>query len=297
VLTTLAKVLAPVIPFVTERMYGNLRQDSDPESVHLCDYPVEDAGLIDERLSYQMRVAQHVASAARALREQAGQRVRQPLAELRVGAASGDEREALEALSALVTDELNVKKLVVQPSLGDLTSVTVKPNFRTLGAKYGKEVQQVAALVRVAPAEVAQQLAAGTPVELGGHEVTPEDVAVQTVTAEGWAVGSAGPIHIALDTRLTDELRKEGLARDVVRHIQQLRKDSGLDISDRIEVAYETDSNELRDAIASWREYIMGEVQANRLEVGNSSHAGQKVRVGASDLTVAIRRKAASRPT
>ncbi len=291
VLTALTRLLAPVIPFVTERIHGNLRLESGPESVHLCDYPVAEEALIDEKLSYQMRVAQQVASAARALREQAGQRVRQPLAELRVGTASEEERAALEALSSLITDELNVKKLTVQPSLGDLTSFTVKPNFRTLGAKYGKEVQKVAAAVREAPAPAAQQLAAGAPVELGGYEVTPEDVTVQTVTAEGWAVGSAGQIQIALDTRLSDELRKEGLARDVVRHIQQLRKDSGLEISDRIEVTYDTDSEALTEAIETWRGYLMGEVQADRLHHGEQLDDGKVVHVGTTALHIRIQSK------
>ncbi len=265
VLTTLTKLLAPVVPFVTERIYSNLRLEGDPQSVHLCDYPVVDESLIDEKLSYQMRVVQQVASAARSLREQAAQRVRQPLAELRVGAASPRDREALEALPALITEELNVKALTVLPSLGDLTSYTVKPNFRTLGAKYGKQVQAVAALVREAPPEVAQQLGEGAAVKLGDYEVTPEDVSVHTVTAEGWAVGSAGGIQIALDTRLTDELRKEGLARDVVRHIQQLRKDSGLEISDRIEVTYGTDDAGLQEAIETWADFIAGEVQAQSI--------------------------------
>jgi len=110
------------------------------------------------------------------------------------------------------------------------------------------------------------------------------------VTAEGWAVGSAGAIQIALDTRLTDELRKEGLARDVVRHIQQLRKDSGLEISDRIGVTYDTGDQELLEAIETWREYIMGEIQADRLDLGPAGETGQTVRVGASDLTMAVRR-------
>ncbi|HEU4867492.1 MAG TPA: isoleucine--tRNA ligase [Actinomycetota bacterium] len=287
VLTTLSKLLAPVIPFLTERIYGNLRQEGDPESVHLCDYPQADEALVDEKLSYQMRVAQQVASAARSLREQAAQRVRQPLAELRVGAGSEEEREALEALSELITEELNVKSLVVEPSLGDLTSYTVKPNFRTLGAKHGKQVQAVAALVREAPAEVAQQLAGGSAVELGGYEVTPEDVTVQTVTAEGWAVGSAGPIQMALDTRLTDDLRKEGLARDVVRHIQQLRKDSGLEISDRIEVTYHTESEELREAIETWADYIKGEVQARELDAGSVDGAPD-VELAGGNLAISL---------
>jgi isoleucyl-tRNA synthetase len=263
VLTTLTRLLAPVVPFVTERIWENLRLDGDPESVHLCDYPVADQALIDETLSYQMGVAQQVASAARSLREQAAQRVRQPLAELRVASSSADERAALSSLEALILDELNVKKLTVTPSLGDLTSYTVKPNFRTLGAKHGKNVQAVAAAIREAPDDAAQRLGAGEAVVLGGVEVVPEDVSVQTVTAEGWEVATAGSVQIALDTVLTDELRREGLARDVVRHIQQLRKDSGLEISDRIEVTYDTDSEELQEAIDAWRDYIMGEVQAD----------------------------------
>ncbi|MEX0789459.1 MAG: isoleucine--tRNA ligase [Actinomycetota bacterium] len=291
VLTTLTKLLAPIIPFLTERIYANLRREGDPESVHLCDYPQADESLVDGELSYRMNVAQQVASAARSLREQAAQRVRQPLAELRVGAASEDERSALEALSALITDELNVKSLTVQPSLGDLTSYTVKPNFRTLGAKYGSQVQAVAALVREAPAEVAQQLGEGAPVELGGYEVTPEDVSVQTVTAEGWAIGSVGAIQIALDTRLTDELRKEGLARDVVRHIQQLRKDSGLEISDRIGVTYETSDEQVLETIAEWEAYITGEVQADVLVRGELGPQATEVVLETKSLRLTLEKR------
>jgi isoleucyl-tRNA synthetase len=166
--------------------------------------------------------------------------------------------------------------------LGNLTSYTVKPNFRSLGAKHGKQVQAVAGLVREAPPEVAQQLGEGVSVQLGDYEVSPEDVTIQTVTAEGWAVGSAGPSQIALDIRLTDDLRKEGLARDVVRHIQQLRKDSGLEISDRIEVAYSTDNQALQEAIETWREFIMGEVQARELETGETDGAPEVELSGAS---------------
>ncbi len=280
VLTTLTKLLAPVVPFVTERVYGNLRLEGDPESVHLCDYPVADEALIDEALSYQMRVAQQVASAARSLREQAAQRVRQPLAELRVASSSTDEREALESLEALILDELNVKKLTVTPSLGDLTSYTVKPNFRTLGAKHGKNVQAVAAAIREAPDEAAQRLGAGETVVLGGVEVVPEDVSVQTVTAEGWEVVSDGSVQIALDTVLTDELIREGLARDVVRHIQQLRKDTGLEISDHIEVTYETSDEKLLGAITEWEAYIRGEVQADSFGPGTLETGAKEVELG-----------------
>jgi isoleucyl-tRNA synthetase len=290
VLTTLTKLLAPVVPFVTERIWENLRLDGDPESVHLCDYPVADEALIDERLSYQMGVAQQVASAARSLREQAAQRVRQPLAELRVASSSSDEREALSSLEALILDELNVKKLTVTPSLGDLTSYTVKPNFRTLGAKHGKNVQAVAAAIREAPADAAQRLGSGEAVVLGGVDVLPEDVTVQTVTAEGWEVASAGSMQIALDTVLTDELTREGLARDVVRHIQQLRKDSGLEISDRIEVAYETSDAELIKAVAEWEAYIKGEVQADSFDPGAVGAGAKEVELGTGSLRLNLRR-------
>jgi isoleucyl-tRNA synthetase len=290
VLTTLTKLLAPVVPFVTERIWDNLRLEGDPESVHLCDYPVADESLIDEKLSFQMGVAQQVASAARSLREQAAQRVRQPLAELRVASSSAEEREALTSLEALILDELNVKKLTVTPSLGDLTSYTVKPNFRTLGAKHGKNVQAVAAAIREAPADAAQRLGSGEPVVLGGVEVMPEDVSVQTVTAEGWEVASAGSMQIALDTVLTDELTREGLARDVVRHIQQLRKDSGLEISDRIEVAYETSDAELLKAVTEWEAYIKGEVQADSFDPRNLEAGAKEVELGTGRLHLNLKR-------
>ncbi|MGQ0679796.1 MAG: isoleucine--tRNA ligase [Actinomycetota bacterium] len=286
VLLTLTKVLAPVVPFLTERMYQNL--SASGHSVHLCDYPVANDSLIDQKLSSQMGVAQQVASAARSLREQAAQRVRQPLAELRVGAPGAEDREALEELRALILDELNVKSLTVSATLGDLTTYTVKPNFRTLGAKHGAGVQTVAALVREAPAEIAQRLGAGQTVELGAFEVTPQDVAIQTVTAPGWAVGSAGSLQIALDIRLTGDLLREGFARDVVRHIQQLRKDSGLQISDRIEVSFHTGDAQLLAAIKQWRSFIMGEVQANSFSDGAMTSESASLEIAGKQLQLRL---------
>ncbi|CAN5832615.1 isoleucine--tRNA ligase [soil metagenome] len=294
VLTTLTKLLAPIIPFLTERIYGNLRQDYDPESVHLCAYPQADQSLIDEDLSYQMTVAQQVASNARALREQSTIRVRQPLAELRVASPTEKARTALERLQSLILDELNVKSLTVHRALGNLTSITLSPNFAKLGPKHGNKVQGIAAAVREAPDAVARELEAGRTAELtvDGETVTidPEDATIHTVTRQGWAVASAGDVQIALDTRISDELRLEGLARDVVRHIQQLRKDSGLNIEDHIEAAYATEDPELNQAISQWEGYIRGETQGDRLVSGSLGASPKQVEVGSGLLSLELRK-------
>ncbi|HEX2258143.1 MAG TPA: isoleucine--tRNA ligase [Actinomycetota bacterium] len=298
VLVTLSKLLAPVIPFLTERMYGNLVRSVEslgpqPDSVHLCDYPEADSTLVDEELSFQMRVAQQVASSARALREEAGQRVRQPLAQLLVATRSDDERAALERLKDLILDEINVKTLSAVDSLKDLTEVSIRPNFASLGPKFGRQVQAVAGAVRNAAHESVSMLQEGSTVEMGDGEgrweITPDDVFIDVSTRPGWAVGQAGDLQIALDTRLSDELRQEGLARDVVRHLQQLRKERDLNIQDHIEAAYRTTNEELRTAVAEWHDYISGETQADRLIEGSLGVEGKQVKLGSAELTLELK--------
>lgn len=294
VLITLAKLLAPVIPFLTERMYGNLRGPSDPESVHLCDYPQAVPELIDEQLSFQMSVAQQVASSARALRERLELRVRQPLAQLRVASPEESQRKALERLREVILDELNVKSLTVDSSLADLTRLELKPQFKALGPKHGPDANKVAQAIRQASHEQATQIDSGqsTTLVVDGHgvEVTPEDAGVVTVTAQGWEVGLAGDIQVALDTRMTEELLREGLARDVVRHIQQLRKESGLNIEDRIETAYRTDDAQLSKAISEWNEYIRGETQSTTLHEGTLGLEPRGVDLGKAKLSLELRK-------
>lgn len=289
VLLTLVKLLAPVIPFLTERMYQTLVSEGAPISVHLDEYPRADEALLDEDLSFQMGVVRQVAGAARALREEAGMRVRQPLAQMRVAAVDA-HAGALTRLSGLLVDELNVKDLTVAQNLGDLTSVSATPNFGSLGPKFGRQAQAAGDAVRALVESDIHKLQSGEPANAGEFEIAPEDVTVHVTTRQGWAIGEAGEVQMALDIRLTPGLEREGLARDVVRHIQQLRREAGLNIEDHIEVAYVASSSALADAIALWADYIRAETQCVRLVEGTLGLDPKLIEIGSSTLTLELRR-------
>jgi isoleucyl-tRNA synthetase len=299
VLTTLTRLLAPVVPFVTERMHRNLAGTGEPESVHHTSYPEADVSLIDRELSAQMRLVQHVVAMGHALRDLAGQRVRQPLAEVRVAMAATDDRRGIERLASHVVDELNVKALTVVEDFGELTALSAKPNFRTLGPRLGKDVGRVAPALEQAAPETLRRLQEGDRVSItldGGPEVElgPEDVVIESGTLPGWVTTEAGGLSVALRTELSDELRREGWARDVVRHVQQLRKDVGLEVQDRIRVRHFTADDDLARAIGEWSGYIAGETLADELVAveGPGPEGGREVRLGPATLWVDLRKTA-----
>ena len=272
VLVTLTKLLAPVVPFISERMYQNLvaNVDSDaPISVHLTSFPEVETGAIDEALTFRMRVAETIIGAAHAMRESQSIRVRQPLAELRI-AAPAAEAEAIESLRKLITDELNVKTITVVETLGDLTTSNAAPNFASLGPKFGKDAPKVAAAIKELTDEQIKRVQLGETVSVGDgpYGLTLTDLIVKVQTRSGWVVNDAGSMQIAMDVSLDEALLMEGIARDVVRHIQNLRRSSGLKIEDRIEAVFETDSDQVAEAIAVWHPYITSETQADSFQKG-----------------------------
>jgi isoleucyl-tRNA synthetase len=300
VLLTLCKLLAPVIPFLTERLYQNLRGEGQgargegrgakspaagtvPESVHHCDYPQADRGLIDEKLSFQMQVIKQLVTTGHALREQASQRVRQPLAEIRVaiGACGPEYRDAVDHMQSLALEELNIKQMAIVPDIAGLTSVTAKPNFATLGPRYGKDVPKIAGALGKAPAELLRKLTAGEAISLGVDdrqlEIGPQDVMIQVSTQAGWVVGAAGCMQVAINSTLTTELRQEGLARDVIRYIQQERKDQSLNIEDHIKVWVNPTGDLLRDAITRWAALIKEETLCDDLQLARVDDGGRQV--------------------
>src|SRR5262245_30487808 len=308
VLITLCKLLAPVIPFLTERMYQNLARSqrsgasADAPSVHHCSYPEAKDEWIDQTLSFQMQVIKQLVTTGHSLREQAGQRVRQPLAEIRiaVGGCGPEYRQAVSQMQSLILEELNIKRLEIVQDLGNLTSVSAKANFGTLGPRYGKDVQKVVAALVKAPTELLRRVQAGETISLDADgrqfEIGPKDVAIQVSTQSGWVVGEAGCMQIALNSTLTPELRREGLARDVVRHIQQLRKDTNLNIEDRITVTYQTEDSELAQAIEEWKETsghdwsIMAETLSVKIERGPLGSAAKEVEIAGRKISLEIRK-------
>ncbi len=270
-LTTLTKLLAPFVPFLTEEVWQRLVVAVDPgaeDSVHLAEWPA--AGAVDERLQADMALVRRVVELGRAARAESGVKTRQPLSRALVGAAGWAGLDP--ALTAQVAEELNVADLGTLGASDELVDVTVKPNFRALGARFGKETPKVAAAVQAAdPATLAAALAHGTAtVTVDGSDVTldPAEVVVTETPRTGWAVASESGATLALDLTITPELRLAGLARDAVRVLQESRKATGLDVSDRIELWWEAEG-ELADALAAHESLVADEVLAVSMRRGH----------------------------
>ena len=273
VLTTLCRLLAPIVPFVTETMYQNLVRSVDQdalESVHHTDWPVADEAAVDAELLEQMALARQMVTLGHSARASHNVKVRQPLASalIHLETAGGLDDELID----VVQDELNVKRLKFVGAMEDLLTYRLLPNNRVLGPRFGRRFPAVrAALTGLDAAVARRRLEAGLPLqlEIDGEEVelTSEDILVQTNPREGLAVVSDRGVTAAVDTVLTPELVAEGLARGVVRRVQNLRKEAGFNLDDRIVTTYQTDE-ELAAAIDAWRGFIAAETLGVELREG-----------------------------
>ena len=296
-LTTVAGLMAPFTPFITEEIYRNLVAERDaqvPESVHLTDYPVADPGLIDGALDEAMALARHIVSLGRQVRTAAKVRVRQPLARAVVHVPVSPNR--LQPLLSLVATELNVKDIGFTESAEELSRWRAKPNFRVLGPKLGRRVQDVAAALQRDDGRLASMFARGESVSLSldGEEsisLDPEDVELVQQTRSGWGVASDGAVTVALDLEPDEELRREGLAREVVRSVQDLRKSAGLEVADRIVLGVEAPS-EMVAALESHRDFLAHEVLAVevRWELVDQPAGTIDVELDGSSVRLSLRR-------
>jgi len=278
-LDVLTRLLAPFVPFVTEEVWRQVIKPGNPaapESVHLTDWPQPDRRLINADLSSQVSVARALAEAGRAARKASKVRIRQPLARALVGLPAGSK--IAQALLDDVSDELNVKQLESLEAAGAIIDVTVKPNFRELGKRFGKQTQSVANAVLAAdPRALVDDLRrnGATSVDFGGEMISigQDDVLVTEVPRSGWVVESQRGVTIALDTAISAELAAEGIARDVVRAIQQARRDAGLDVSDRIALNV-AGSESVRAAVREHQEFIAHETLATTVSVVDALPGG-----------------------
>jgi isoleucyl-tRNA synthetase len=295
-LVTLSKLLAPAMPFLADEMYQNLVRSIDakaPESVHLAKWPKADESRIDETLNREMDLVMKLVSLGHNARQKANRKVRQPLSEAAFALARPEERHAVETYSALITDELNVKKVRLLDASGEAVSFAVKPLSRQLGQKYGNKFPGLAkAIVALDATLAAPVLLSGQPVNvsLEGQEyaILPEEVEVRAQAKEGFAVATEGAYLAALITELTPELVSEGMAREFVRRVQDLRKSADLDVADRIRVSAIA-TERLREAIVANHDYIAAETLAVELNFAEPSKAlatmtdefdGEKVTLG-----------------
>ena len=275
-LNTLSKLLAPYLPFITEEMYQNLVRSLDPaapESVHLCDYPVSDPSKIDTALSLDMSAVLEVVRAGRSARTEAGIKVRQPLPGILVYARSPQFLDAVLRLQEQVLDELNVKSVAPLVDLGEVVTYDIKPNLALLGPKYGKQLGAIRqALLAADPLAVAATCRDGGAVTLtlaDGQIValSPDEVLVDLKKKPGFAASQGPNSTVVLDTTITPELVAEGIARDVVRGIQDARKEAGFRIEDRIRVWHGA-TGEASQAIAAHATFIAAETLADAIIAG-----------------------------
>jgi isoleucyl-tRNA synthetase len=302
VLTTLSYLLAPTMPFMAEIMHRNLVTTANPDapdSVHLATWPEYDPALIDQSLMDSMALAERLVSLGRAARESVNLRVRQPLAEAAFGLRSSAEREALHSLSGLIADELNVKQVTLLNGESDVVKLNLNPLPAKLGKKFGKDFPRVQKALREGAADDvtrwAKALLEGQDVTLtlDGQEYTvaPDEVEVLRAAAEGYALAEDAGYLAALNVTLSDDLVQEGLAREIVRRVQTMRRDADFEISDRIEVSYQG-SPRVAEAIKQHAEYISGETLADTLTPGAPTNGtfSQEFVIDDEQVVLAVKR-------
>ena len=284
VLVTFSRLLAPVLPFITEEIHAGLAPERS--SVHHTDYPAADSGMIDEELEGSMSIARRVVTLGRSLRAGSGLGVRQPLASLTVVSRDPAVAEAVGRHRRIISEELNVKAVATSEDEQSVVELEAKADFRRLGPRLGPAVKEAAAaLASLSGAEVAAFVEAGQ-IDAAGHRLTAEDAVISRRPRPGLAVASDGSLSAALDTALTDELRAEGTAREVVSRIQRTRRDLGLAVTDRIRVGYRTEDEPLRAAVELHAGFIAGEVLAASLSFDPAADAEH--RIGGATLRMTI---------
>jgi isoleucyl-tRNA synthetase len=266
---TVAIIGSPIAPFYMDQLFQDLNAVSGKhkhQSVHLADFPVVDEHVINEALETQMDLAQRTSSLVLGLRKKERLRVRQPLQKIMVPALNETFAANIKHVKDLILSEVNVKELELLAEDNDVLVKSIKPNFKTIGPKYGKHMKAIAAMVGQMSADDIAQIEAnsGWSGEINGEKIVLDisDFEIAAQDIPGWLVSSDGSLTVALDVTLTDELKSEGIARELVNRVQNLRKDSGLEVTDRI--LLKVDTNELiQNAIASNKEYVCNEVLAN----------------------------------
>ena len=271
VLTTFATVAAPVIPFITEEVYQGLvaaHDDSAPVSVHHVDYPVADASVIDPDLESSMAAVRSVVTMGLGLRKKNELKVRQPLEVATVVSRDPAVRAAVESHQALIGEELNVHRVDAHTDESGLVELSAKANFKRLGPRLGGRTKEVAAAVAELDHDTIASLLDGGSVTVMHETITEEDVVVARSPSEGTVVASSGDATVALDIEVTHELLVEGVARELVNRVQGLRRQLGLEVTDRITVAWSAEDETVKEAFAVHGALIAGEVLATALEAG-----------------------------
>ncbi|MEK6476468.1 isoleucine--tRNA ligase [Catalinimonas sp. 4WD22] len=291
-LVTIAKLASPVAPFYTERLFKDLNNITGKEavdSIHLTDFPQVDEKFVDTELEARMQMAQTTSSLVHSLRKQHTIKVRQPLSKILIPVLSNEFKDRLSSMEKLILSEVNVKDIEYIDDASGVLVKKIKPNFRKLGKQYGPKMKEISAAVAKMGQEEINQLERENHYELALSDqtiaLTVEDVEITSEDIPGWSVAREGNITVALDITVTDELRKEGLARDLVNRIQNLRKDMGLEVQDKIKISIGNgDGSLMSEAIQLHKDYICTETQALSLNIVDQQDAAQLADASLLDL-------------
>ena len=293
-LETVSLLAAPFAPFIADRIFTDLNAVSGrhaDESVHLARFPEADAALIDSELEAMMDVAQQVTSMVLALRRKVGIKVRQPLSRIVIPVLDPALRHRIEAVKSLILSEVNIKELeFIEDTTGVITK-RIKPNFKTLGPKYGKQMKQIAQIVAgFSQSDIARlEREGGWTMEVGGESLPTvlEDFEITSEDMPGWLVASEGRLTVAMDITVTDELRREGIARELVNRIQNIRKESGFEVTDKVRVTIAR--NEATEgAVGVFGDYIASQVLAVSVDLADEVAGPQAVEVELDELKVRL---------
>jgi isoleucyl-tRNA synthetase len=273
-LEVVAKLSAPIAPFFMDQLYRDLNAitgKDQAESVHLTDFPAIDETKIDLDLVEKTHLAQQITSMVFSLRKKENIKVRQPLQKVMIPALDKKTEEQILAVSELIKQEVNVKelKLINAEEAASVIVKQIKPNFKALGPKLGKDMKAVGAEISNLSAEQISALEKVGKILVSGYEITLEDAEISTKDIPGWTVFSEGKITVALDLTITEELKSEGIAREFVNRIQNLRKEKDFDLTDRISLQIE-ENCPLKQELIHNHQYIVNEVLSDKLELVNS---------------------------
>lgn len=284
-LEAVAQLMSPIAPFYGEWLYKNL---TNQESVHLSDFVQVNKNLQNESLEQSMELAQRICSLVHSLRKTHKLKVRQPLAQVLVPILNEQTREQIRRVDGLIKTEVNVKEVNYLDDASGVLSKKVKPNFKALGPKFGKDMKQVADLISQMDAATLATLEAESSVQINGFEIGLSEVEIMTEDMPGYLTASEGGLTIALDNTLSPELVREGMAREFVNRIQNLRKDSGFEVTDKINIVIQSGLATWEESIQEFKEYISQEVQALDISWKQEVLQGSEISIDEDVLIVKI---------
>ncbi len=294
-LMTIAKLSSPIAPFYMDRLYQDLNAVShleSYESVHLTNYPVSDATYVNQDLETRMALAQNISSLVHSLRKKHLIKVRQPLSKILVPVLNEQFRSHVTAVEDLIKSEVNIKNIEFVDQESGILVKNVKPNFRKLGQEYGPKMKEIAAKINQFSADDIAKLEADNSFEISLADqivtLTLEDVEITYQDIPGWSVATEGRLTVALDITIDDELKKEGIARDLVNRVQNMRKDMGLEVQDKINISIEKNTELVNAALEANKEYICTETQALSLNISDNIVDGSLLEMDEHKLMIKI---------